>query len=127
MSAEGSASSDSGMSKMAAPTALMAPATDSMSENTSSGNPGTTTGSYETGRSIPTFADIVKRAQALANILIEEQERANYVLLTPKVSYVSKGSDRDTTTEELTEVYVFPLERTDGQESKIREIQVTVP
>ncbi len=43
------------------------------------------------------------------------------------MTYVSQNSTLAKDTVELVQVYVFPLVRTDGKESKIKEVQVIVP
>ena len=122
------------------PTLMMAePAADSMSTATTtsvasggsannesvslSGSPVTRI-KTETGVS---FSEIIERAQKEANLLIVENERNLYVLKTPIVSYVSRDSKTQKNTVELIAVYTFPLTRTDGKDSKIKEISIEIP
>ena len=77
----------------------------------------------ETGVS---FSEIIERAQKEANSLIVENERSLYVLKTPIVSYVSRESKTQKNTVELVAVYTFPLEKTDGKVSKVKEISIEI-
>lgn len=78
----------------------------------------------ETGVS---FSEIIERAQKEANLLIVENERDLYVLKTPIVSYISRDSKTQKNTVELVAVYTFPLERTDGKVSKVKDISIEIP
>ena len=73
------------------------------------------------------FSEIIERAQKEANLLIVENERSLYVLKTPIVSYISRDSKTQKNTVELIAVYTFPLTRTDGKDSKIKEISIEIP
>lgn len=72
------------------------------------------------------FQGIVWLAQKEADSLIEEKDRALYVLKTPYLSYISEDSSEKNTVE-LVSIYAFPLVRIDGKESKVQEIKVMAP
>ncbi len=74
-----------------------------------------------------TFAEIILRAQKQANLLIDEKDRPFYTLWTPYTDYISKhGTGSNDNMEQLTQVYVFPLKRTDGGEIKVKKVEVVV-
>lgn len=73
------------------------------------------------------FQDIVLQAQQKADLIIGEMDRSFYILKTPHIEYVSRESTSLTNTVEMEQVYVFPLERTDGKKSIASEIRVVIP
>lgn len=99
---------------------------DSFTSSVSTGSE-SSTGSSASTATWMTFSEVVSRAQTEADKLIPESERWDYVLTTPIITYISRNSKTSKDTVELVPVYVFSIVRTDGKESKIKEVQVSLP
>jgi hypothetical protein len=58
--------------------------------------------------------------------MIESKDIPFYVLKTPVITYTSQNNDSENNTVELVRTYLFPMERLDGIQSKVKEVIVMV-